>query len=105
MGDGEEGLRILATLHRSLRQVRAALALREAGATAKQIGERLLPGNMRFKAPALLDASRRWSDPDLARAFAALDRADRRIKRGADAETTLAATVVEACGGYGDAGR
>jgi DNA polymerase-3 subunit delta len=105
MGDGEEGLRILATLHRSLRQVRAALALRESGATGREIGERLLPGNMRFKAPALVDASRQWTDADLARAFAALDTADRRIKRGADAETTLAAAVAEACGAEEERGR
>ncbi len=36
MREGEEGLRILATLHRSLRQVRGALALREAGTPARR---------------------------------------------------------------------
>jgi DNA polymerase-3 subunit delta len=102
MGDGEEGLRILATLHRSLRQVRAAAALREAGVRSDEIGRRLLPGNMQFKARSLVDASRQWTDGDLRRAFVALGRADRQIKRGADAETALAAAVVEACGG-GDA--
>jgi DNA polymerase-3 subunit delta len=99
MGDGEEGLRILATLHRSLRQVRGAGALREAGTPNDEIARRLLPGNMQFKARSLVDASRQWDDADLRRAFAALGRADRRIKRGADAETALAAAVVEACGG------
>ena len=43
LGDGEEGLRVLATLHRTLRQVRGAVALREAGAPRPQIGARLLP--------------------------------------------------------------
>jgi DNA polymerase-3 subunit delta len=105
MGDGEEGLRILATLHRSLRQVRAAGALREAGVRTDEIGRRLLPGNMQFKARALVEASRRWVDEDLRRAFAALGRADRQIKRGTDAETALAAAVVEACGGGGEPGR
>jgi DNA polymerase III delta subunit len=95
-------LRILATLHRSLRQVRAAAALREAGVRSDEIGRRLLPGNMQFKARSLVDASRQWTDGDLRRAFVALGRADRQIKRGADAETALAAAVVEACGG-GDA--
>jgi DNA polymerase-3 subunit delta len=99
MGEGEEGLRILATLHRSLRQVRGALAMTEAGVPSAEIGRKLLPGNMQFKARSLIDASRRWSDADLQNAFAALSRADRRIKRGADAETALAAAVVEACGG------
>ena len=98
MGDGEEGLRILATLHRSLRQVRGAGALREAGTPNDEIGRRLLPGNMQFKARSLVEASRQWADTDLRRAFAALSRADRRIKRGTDAETALAAAVVEACG-------
>ncbi len=104
MGDGEEGLRILATLHRSLRQVRAAAALREAGVRGDEIGRRLLPGNMQFKARSLVEASRQWSDADLRRALAALGRADRQIKRGADAETALAVVVVEACGrGGGEA--
>jgi DNA polymerase-3 subunit delta len=103
MGEGEEGLRILATLHRSLRQVRGALAMREARAPGNEIGRRLLPANMQFKARALIDASRRWSDADLRDAFAALGHADRSIKRGADAETTLAAAVVKACGGGGEA--
>ncbi len=101
MGDGEEGLRILATLHRSLRQVRGAVALREAGMRNDEIGRRLLPGNMQFKARSLVDASRQWTDADLRRAFGALGRADRQIKRGTDAETALAAAVVVACGGGG----
>jgi len=99
MGEGEEGLRILATLHRSLRQVRAALALRAEGARPDEIGRRLLPGNMQFKTPSLLEAARQWTDQDLRRALVALGKADRRLKRGADAETALAAAVVEACGG------
>ncbi|MEE8217950.1 MAG: hypothetical protein V3S03_03190, partial [Vicinamibacteria bacterium] len=99
MGEGEEGLRILATLHRSLRQVRGALAMVEARIPGHEIGKRLLPANMQFKTRALVEASRRWSDTDLRRAFVALGRADRMIKRGADAETALAAAVVDACGG------
>jgi DNA polymerase-3 subunit delta len=103
LGDGEEGLRVLATLHRSLRQVRGALALREARAPRAEIGEKLLPPNMQFKLDALLDASRRWSEADLRRALAALGRADRRLKRGGDPATTLVAAVAESCGGAGPA--
>jgi DNA polymerase-3 subunit delta len=95
LGDGEEGLRLLATLHRTLRQVRAAAAMREARAPRAEIGSKLLPPNMQFKLDALLEASRRWSEPDLRRALSALGRADRRMKRGADAATTLVAAVVE----------
>jgi DNA polymerase-3 subunit delta len=97
--DGEDGLRILATLHRSLRQVRGACAMREARVPRAEIGARLLPPNMQFKLDALLDASRRWRDPEIRHALGALGRADRRLKRGADAPTTLAAAVVGACGG------
>jgi DNA polymerase-3 subunit delta len=99
LGDGEEGLRILTTLHRSLRQVRGAAAMREARASREAIGARLLPPNMQFKLDALLDASRRWTEADLRRALAALGRADRRMKRGGDSATTLVAAVAESCGG------
>ncbi len=101
LGDGEEGLRALATLHRSLRQVRGALAMREARVPRDEIGAKLLPPNMQFKLNDLLEAARRWSDADLRRALAALGRADRRMKRGADPATTLVAAVVESCGGGG----
>ena len=99
LGDGEEGLRILSTLHRSLRQVRGARAMREARVPREEIGTRLLPPNMQFKLDALLEASRRWSEADLRRGLAALGRADRRMKRGGDAATTLVAAVAESCGG------
>ncbi len=96
---GEEGIRILSALHRSLRQVRGAAALRAARVPRAEIGIRLLPANMQFKLDKLLDASRRWSDAELGRALGALEQADRRIKTGSDAATTLVATLVEACRG------
>jgi DNA polymerase III subunit delta len=99
LADGEEGLRILSTLHRSLRQVRGALAMREARAPRDEIGAKLLPPNMQFKLDALLDDSRRWSETDLRRALSTLGRADRRMKRGGDAATTLVAAVAESCAG------
>ena len=71
----------------------------EAGLRGDEIGRKLLPANMQFKAHSLVQAARRWNDTDLRRAFVALGRADRTIKKGADAETALAAAVVEACGG------
>jgi DNA polymerase-3 subunit delta len=98
MGEGEEGLRILATVHRSLRQVRAARAMRDARRSREEIGSRLLPPSMQFKLDAVLEASRRWSEAGLRRAFGALGRADRRLKRGAEAETTLLAALMEGCG-------
>jgi DNA polymerase III delta subunit len=99
LGDGEEPLRILSTLHRSVRQVRAARALGAARLPREQIGARLLPQNVQFKLDALLEASRRWSEPDLRRALAALGEADRRLKTGGDGQTALVAAVAESCGG------
>jgi len=99
LADREEPLKIHFALHRSLRQVRAARALREARVPRDQIGGRLLPANMQFKLDALLEASRRWSEPDLRRALAALGEADRRLKTGADGATALVAAVAESCGG------
>jgi DNA polymerase-3 subunit delta len=99
LGDGEEGLRVLATLHRTLRQVRGAVALREAGVPRPQIGARLLQPNMQFKLDALLDASRRWSERDLARALDVMARTDRGMKRGADAAVALTSAVVASCAG------
>jgi DNA polymerase-3 subunit delta len=99
LGDGEEGLRVLATLHRTLRQLRGAVAMREAGVPRPQIGARLLPPNMQFKLDALVDASRRWSGPDLARALDVMASTDRGMKRGADAAVALTSAIVASCGG------
>jgi DNA polymerase-3 subunit delta len=99
LGDGEEALRILSTLHRSLRQVRGARAMREARVPRDEIGPRLLPANMQFKLDAMLEASRRWTEPDLRRGLSALGEADRRLKTGADGHTALVAAVAESCGG------
>jgi len=98
LGDGEEGLRILSALHRSVRQVRGALAMREAKAPRAEIGAKLLPPHMQFKLDALVEASRRWTEADVRRALSVLGGADRRMKRGADAATTLVAAIVESCG-------
>jgi DNA polymerase III delta subunit len=95
----EASFKILATLHRTLRQVRGAVALREAGTPRPQIGARLLPANMQFKLDALLDASRRWSERDLALALDVMGRTDRGMKRGADAAVALTSAIVASCGG------
>jgi len=96
--NGEEGPLILGTLHRSLRQMRALLALRKGRVSRDEIAARLLPGNMAFKLPSLLAASERWSEPELGRALLALAVADRGLKTGVDAGVALAAVVAEACG-------
>jgi DNA polymerase-3 subunit delta len=99
LGDGEEPLRILSTLHRSLRQVRLVRALAERRSSPREIAQKLgLPPNLEFKAKLLIEASRRWTDPDLRRGLSALGEADRRLKTGADGHTALVAAVAESCG-------
>ena len=93
--EGEPALKILATLHRALRQVRGARALREARASREQVIARL--GVLPFKVGSLLEASRAWTDAELRAAMVAIDRADRRIKSGAEGRVALAAAVAEAC--------
>jgi DNA polymerase-3 subunit delta len=98
--DGEDAVKLLGTLHRSLRQVRGALALRLARASREEMVGRLkLPPNMAFKLQGIADASKLWSEAELASALRALAVADRRIKTGADPRVALAAAVVSACGG------
>jgi DNA polymerase III delta subunit len=101
--DGEEPPKILGTLHRSLRQVRGVLALRERRVSRDEMSRllqtaRLLPKQMAFKLPALIQASARWSEAELKRATLALGRADRGMKKGADARGALTVAVAEACG-------
>lgn len=97
LAEGEAPLKVLGVLHRALRQVRGARSLREARASREEVIARL--GLLPFKAGAVLEASSRWSDQDLAAAFSALERADRRLKYGAEPRVALAAAVAEACGG------
>ena len=94
LGEGEQGPLVVATLHRALRQVRGAVALRGAGTPAPQIGARLLPPHMQFKLEALLTAARRWSEAEIRRAIALLEETDRGIKRGGDAAVALTRALV-----------
>jgi DNA polymerase III subunit delta len=89
--DGLAPLLVLATLHRSLRQLRGAKALQESRASQDQIVSRL--GVLPFKVRDVLEAARRWSDAELAAALRALDVADRRIKLGAEPKSALLAAV------------
>jgi DNA polymerase-3 subunit delta len=98
LDDGEPSLKLLGSLHRSLRQVRAARAMSEARVPPRAIAAKLLPGNMAFKIDSLLAQARRWTEDDLKAAMVALDRADRGIKNGGDAWAALSVAVVEACG-------
>ena len=100
LDEGEDALRILGTSHRSLRQVRGALGLKAARASREQMLSALkLNGPFAFKLNGLLDAAGNWSDAELGRALAALERADGRLKSGSEPRSTLASAVLTACGG------
>ncbi len=98
LDEGEEPLRILGTLHRSLRQVRAARSLRDTRASREEMALGLnLPANMAFKLPKLVEAAGRWSEPELAVALRGLAAQDRAIKTGAETRAALTVAVVNAC--------
>lgn len=99
--EGEEPVVILGVLHRALRQLFSVRGLQQARVPRDEMISRLRIERFAFKLPALLEAARRWSDEDFRAAFRALERADRRLKRGASAQAALGAAVVEACRGAG----
>jgi DNA polymerase III subunit delta len=92
--EGEAGVRILATLHRALRQV---LGAKGSGGRQALIELGVLP----FKVDSLQRAARLWSEADVARTYAALQEADLRIKSSVDARLALTAVVAVACGARG----
>jgi len=96
---GEAPLRILATLHRSLRTLRAGRAARGQAVPREQLASRLQV--MPFKLDHLQRSLERWSEPELRRALGALLRADRTLKSqsGIDPRVILAAAVAATCGG------
>jgi len=98
--EGEEALRIVGTLQRTLRQVWVARDLavgRVPGADKKLAGEplRVIP----FKTRDLLRDARNWPEGGVQRAMEALQKADTRLKTSQDARVVLAGAVAEALGG------
>ena len=99
LDDGEPALKLLGALHRAIRQVRAAHAMKEDRMPPRAIAAKLLPPHMAFKVDSLLAAAREWTDADLKAGLGALNRADNLIKNGADPRASLTVAVAEACGG------
>jgi len=93
--DGEPALKMLATLHRAVRQARVARALVASRVPRDEFASRL--GVPPFKTGDVIEASRRWTDVELKSAVQALARADLQIKTGSDARVALAAMVADAC--------
>jgi DNA polymerase-3 subunit delta len=98
---GEAPLRVLATLHRSLRHLRGAGALRERRARPDEVASRLQV--MPFKVQHLLRSLDRWPEADMRRVAALLGKVDRTLKSqsGVDPRVVLTAAVAAACGGGG----
>jgi DNA polymerase-3 subunit delta len=97
LDEGEAPVLVLGTLHRALRQVRGAQALRQARADWGEAAARLrVPP---FKVGDLMKAAGAWSETQLRRAFEAVGRADRRVKTGGDPRVALTVAVAEALAG------
>lgn len=98
MEDGEEAVKILGAMHRSVRQLRAVRALKAQGGSREAMAARIgLPPNMLFKLASITEAAGRWTDAELEATVSALGRADRRVKTGAAASVALTEAVAEAC--------
>jgi DNA polymerase-3 subunit delta len=93
--EGGEAPYLVGVLFRAVSQMRAVRALREAGVPGGEICRRLrFPP---FKLDQVLGAAARWSEAELGGALETLARADRRLKRGADARVILTTTLVRIC--------
>ena len=94
--DREPGLRLLWSLHSTLRRLRVAKQLGRSGRSGPALASQL--GVPPFKVRDVMDAASRWSHTGLVAALVALQRADLRIKTGTNEGVALTAAVVEACG-------
>lgn len=97
MRQGEAGLRVLATLHGTIRRIAMFRAMRAQGVPSTEAGSRL--GIMPFKVMDTDRAARTWSERDIARALAVFAEADRRLKLSAPAVPVLTHAVVQIVGG------
>jgi DNA polymerase-3 subunit delta len=94
LDDREEPLKIAAVLQRTLRDIRGARAVREAGLPRREWAGRLqVPP---YKLDDLQAWERQWSLAELRGALAALARADRSLKQGAEGRVALLTAVVAA---------
>jgi DNA polymerase-3 subunit delta len=98
LDEGEAALRILAALHRGLRELRKVRGLAQRRTPREKMISALGLGNRAFKLDSMLEAARGWDEASFRRATAALERADRAIKSSGEARIALAAAVAEACG-------
>ncbi|MDA8346999.1 MAG: DNA polymerase III subunit delta [Thermaerobacter sp.] len=87
LAQGESPIGLVALAARQLRLIARALALRAQGVPQQEWPSRL--GVHPYVASKIADASRRWAERDLRRAFRALLNCDLSLKSGGAAETSL----------------
>jgi DNA polymerase III delta subunit len=78
---GEAGLRVLATLHGTIRRLATFRALRSSGISTAEAGAQL--GIIPFKVADTERAARNWGEAEIAAALAIFAEADRRLKLSA----------------------
>lgn len=84
---GEHGLRVLATLHGSVRRLAMFRAARKSGIPAAEAAQQL--GIMPFKVADMERAARTWTDADVGRALSVFAEVDRRLKLSGPASPAL----------------
>lgn len=94
---GEAGLRVLATLHSTVRRLALFRAMRQSGVSATDAGAQL--GIFPFKVADTDRAARSWSDSEVARALAMFAEVDRRLKLSAPAVPLLTHAVATVTAG------
>ncbi len=94
---GEAGLRVLATLHGTIRRLAMFRAMRAQGIASTEAGSRL--GIMPFKVMDTDRAARAWSELEIARALSVFAEADRRLKLSAPTVPVLTHALVQVVGG------
>ena len=94
---GEAGLRVLATLHSTVRRLALFRALRGSGVPSAEAGARV--GILPFKVADTERAARSWSDADIGRALAIFAEADRRLKLSAPAVPVLTHALARVASG------
>ncbi len=94
---GEAGLRVLATVHGTVRKLALFRALRGSGVSAAEAGAQL--GIFPFKVADTERAARSWSEADIAKALAIFAEADRRLKLSAPAVPVLTHALARVASG------
>ncbi|MBX7186186.1 MAG: DNA polymerase III subunit delta [Vicinamibacteria bacterium] len=94
---GEAGLRVLATLHGTVRKLALFRALRASGVSSADAGSQL--GIFPFKVADTERAARAWSEAEIGRALAIFAEADRRLKLSAPAVPVLTHALARVASG------